>query len=66
MNFEWSKANVYRVAPLQPLRLHDTIVGEVKEGGGMTFVTIKEAGHMVPYDAPKVSYLMIKQWFKAF
>ena len=28
--------------------------GEVKSGGGMTFLEVENAGHMVPGDQPKV------------
>ena len=29
-------------------------VGSVKAGGGMTFIEVDSAGHMVPLDQPKV------------
>ena len=30
------------------------LAGEVKTGGGMTFLQVEDAGHMVPANQPKV------------
>lgn len=37
-------------------------VGEVRQGQGLTFLRLYNAGHMVPYDQPQFSLKMIDQW----
>jgi len=39
-----------------------TVGGDSSTAGNITFVTIQEAGHMVPYDRPKESLEMITRW----
>ena len=34
--------------------VNSRVAGEVKSGGGMTFVAVEAAGHMVPMDQPEV------------
>ena len=38
-------------------------LGYIRSGGGLTRVKVLNAGHMVPYDQPKISYL-IKDFVK--
>lgn len=35
----------------------DVVAGQARSGGGLTFVAVEKAGHMVPMDQPQaVSY----------
>ena len=34
------------------------LVGSVKSGGGLTFIEVEEAGHMVPMNQP----LVVSEW----
>jgi len=34
--------------------VNSKVAGQVKSGGGMTFVAVEAAGHMVPMDQPQV------------
>ena len=34
--------------------VNSRVAGQVKSGGGMTFVAVEAAGHMVPMDQPQV------------
>ena len=34
--------------------MNSQVAGQVKSGGGMTFVAVEAAGHMVPMDQPEV------------
>ncbi|KZS95435.1 serine carboxypeptidase [Sistotremastrum niveocremeum HHB9708] len=36
--------------------------GKVKSSGGLTFLTIEGAGHMVPYDKPAEALEMVTRW----
>jgi len=41
------------------------IAGEVRTAGnGLTYATIRGAGHFVPLNKPKESLWMLKQWLK--
>lgn len=39
-------------------------VGSIKSAKGLTFLTVNEAGHMVPYDQPEVSLAMLQAWLR--
>lgn len=43
----------YAKAPTTEWKIDSIIAGQVKSGGGLTFVAVEGAGHMVPMDQPK-------------
>jgi carboxypeptidase C (cathepsin A) len=61
---EWSGAAEYRAASWRDWNVQDgdSKAGETKTFGPFTFVTIRGAGHMVPYDKPVESLTMISRW----
>jgi cathepsin A (carboxypeptidase C) len=36
--------------------------GRTQSGGGLTWATVYEAGHMVPYDQPDAALAMLNRW----
>lgn len=56
---DWPKKNEYMVAKTHVI----PSVGYIKSGGGLTWVKVLNAGHMIPLDQPKVDGV-VKQWMK--
>ncbi|MSP53046.1 MAG: hypothetical protein EXR81_02185 [Gammaproteobacteria bacterium] len=56
----WSQKTRYEVAA--KIQWHDAqtqeVLGYIKQGGGLQYVEVLNAGHMVPLDQPKISYLI--------
>lgn len=40
------------------------VAGTIRSADGLTFVTIREAGHMVPFDKPVESLAMLQAWLR--
>ncbi|KAJ6591158.1 peptidase S10 serine carboxypeptidase [Mycena vulgaris] len=62
---EWSGAEEYAALPWAEWRVGtEGKAGEVKqaEGGLLSFVTIRGAGHMVPHDKPVEALAMLSAW----
>ncbi|KAJ3411561.1 hypothetical protein HDV05_002030 [Chytridiales sp. JEL 0842] len=62
---EWSGAEGFRNAKLLPWSLSEedgNASGEFRTFGNLTWLRIYEAGHMVPYDQPIVSLIMLTLW----
>lgn len=38
------------------------VAGYVRRGGGLTTVTLRNAGHMAPHDAPEAALAMVGEW----
>lgn len=50
---DWKNKAEFDKATLQPWKTADgTVVGQAKSGGGLSFVQVEGAGHMVPMDQP--------------
>ena len=43
----------YKKAPFKKWRVDGELAGSFKSGGGLTFLEVERAGHMVPADQPK-------------
>ncbi|KAG8915829.1 hypothetical protein FRC01_003494 [Tulasnella sp. 417] len=61
----------FMVAPMLPWAItkNSTMAGEVKAAGGktnsagnFTYVSVFEAGHMMPHDQPEAALYMLKKW----
>lgn len=67
-NLDWSNAMPYYAhkgfekQPLHPWRVKGKAVGETKTAGGLTYLRVFDAGHMVPHDQPSVALEMLHQW----
>ena len=47
----------YAKASTKDWKVGDVVAGQARSGGGLTFVAVEGAGHMVPMDQPQaVSY----------
>lgn len=47
----------YAKASTKDWKIGDVVAGQARSGGGLTFVAVEGAGHMVPMDQPQaVSY----------
>ena len=47
LSLEWSSHEAYRNAPLREWMVDGEAAGKTRSGGGLTFATVYEAGHMV-------------------
>jgi cathepsin A (carboxypeptidase C) len=61
-DLDWILAPSYREEVLKPWKSSLGPAGEVKSFGGLTFLRIFEAGHMVPYDQPENALAMVNTW----
>lgn len=59
---DWSGGDAYRRVEMGQWSIGGDDVGMYKASGGLTFATIRGAGHMVPYDKPKEALEMFKRW----
>ena len=44
--------SAYAKAMTMDWKIGDTVAGQVRAGGGLTFAAVEGAGHMVPMDQP--------------
>lgn len=49
---EWGGRDAFAAAPLSPLTIADMEIGQMKSSGGLTWIQVESAGHMVPIDQP--------------
>ncbi|KZT39125.1 serine carboxypeptidase [Sistotremastrum suecicum HHB10207 ss-3] len=66
---EWKDSHAFVQQELRPWHIsknHDKTppAGLVKTAGGLTFLTIEGAGHMVPYDKPVEALELVNRWLK--
>ncbi|CDR37771.1 CYFA0S01e16820g1_1 [Cyberlindnera fabianii] len=59
---EWILADSYRAENLKPWKNGKGEAGQVKSFGGLTFLRVYDAGHMVPYDQPENALDMVNTW----
>ncbi|KAF8650965.1 hypothetical protein AX16_005001 [Volvariella volvacea WC 439] len=60
---DWRKWGVVG-AGARGVRGGGVAAGEVKQTEVLTFVTVRGAGHMVPFDKPAESFAMLSRWLK--
>ncbi|KAL4246590.1 Carboxypeptidase [Abortiporus biennis] len=59
---EWTGKDAFNEIPLKEWKVKGEVAGLTRSSGGLSFVTIYGAGHMVPYDQPQISLEMLKRW----
>ncbi|KAI0772248.1 serine carboxypeptidase [Irpex lacteus] len=61
-SLDWTGKGTFRAAGSREWKVDGEVAGLVRSGGGLTFVTLDGAGHLVPYDKPKESLQLIQRW----
>jgi len=61
-SLEWSRSLDFLQTPKQNWLVNKTVVGTVKQLNPLTFVLVKNAGHMVPTDQPINALNMVNRW----
>jgi carboxypeptidase C (cathepsin A) len=66
---QWHGREAFNAARPEPFIIQgagdgedDVVGGDVREHGGLSFVKISEAGHMVPMDQPRNALTMIQRF----
>ncbi|THG99560.1 hypothetical protein EW026_g2810 [Hermanssonia centrifuga] len=59
---EWTGKDSYNTEEWRDWFVDGEKAGETKSAGVLTFVTIRGAGHMVPFDKPAESFAMVSRW----
>ncbi|KAH9916734.1 serine carboxypeptidase [Epithele typhae] len=62
LGVEWAQQEAYRRAPVRDWRVGDVVAGKVRSGGGMTFATVLDAGHLTPHDQPVRVLEVVRKW----
>ncbi|KAI5954928.1 hypothetical protein KGF54_001489 [Candida jiufengensis] len=61
---EWSGSKEFNKASIRKWKVNDKYVGDVKNFNHFTFLRVFDAGHMVPYDQPENSLVMLNNWLQ--
>ncbi|CAN8259853.1 unnamed protein product [Cochlearia groenlandica] len=59
---EWSGKENFKATKLVPFMVDGKEAGSLKSYGQLSFLKVKDAGHMVPMDQPKAAFKMLKSW----
>ncbi|CAO3637102.1 unnamed protein product [Cunninghamella blakesleeana] len=62
---KYKNASKFRKDHLKPWKVNGKEVGQIQQGGGLTFVRVYEAGHMVPANQPEVAFNMFSLQLKS-
>lgn len=61
-SLDWSKNSAFLQSQKINWKVNNTVVGTVKQMNPLTFVYVKNAGHMVPTDQPVNTLDMMRRW----
>ncbi|EIW56060.1 serine carboxypeptidase [Trametes versicolor FP-101664 SS1] len=61
-SLEWTGNGAFRAQPLREWFVDGVAAGLTRSGGGLTFATIADAGHLAPYDQPVRSLALANRW----
>ncbi|PWN88566.1 alpha/beta-hydrolase [Acaromyces ingoldii] len=61
-DLDWTHGDEFHAKKAYRWLVDGKEVGEAKAGGRLQWATVEGAGHMVPYDQPKVAYELLKRW----
>ena len=62
---DWSKSEQYKKAERIPWKVEESdleVAGYVRQAGSFYQVAVRRAGHMVPYDQPRIAMDMINKF----
>ncbi|RDX51142.1 serine carboxypeptidase [Lentinus brumalis] len=59
---EWTGQEAYQSLPLREWFVDGEVAGKTRSFGPLTFATIRDAGHMAPYDQPVRSLELANRW----
>ena len=59
-SFQWPGADTFYKSETTPVMDNKTVLGYKQSGGGLTWVTVLNAGHMIPLDQPRVAIVVKK------
>ncbi|KAG8700553.1 hypothetical protein FRC09_005890 [Ceratobasidium sp. 395] len=63
-DLEWTGRDAYTAEKDREWTVDGKTAGITRSAYGLTFATVKEAGHMVPYDKPKEALAMLTRWLE--
>lgn len=61
---EWPGARAFRAAPVEEFKVNNRWAGSERYSGGLSFVKVYGAGHMVPMDSPAAALHLVKQFLR--
>ncbi|AES67521.2 serine carboxypeptidase-like [Medicago truncatula] len=61
---KWSGQTTFKESPTTSFLVDSEEAGILKSHGPLAFLKVKEAGHMVPMDQPKVALQMLQDWMQ--
>ncbi|GKA58471.1 serine carboxypeptidase-like protein [Tanacetum coccineum] len=59
---KWSGQSGFEASEISEFKVDGKLAGLLKSHGPLTFLEVRDAGHMVPMDQPKASLQMLKMW----
>ncbi|RPD57086.1 serine carboxypeptidase [Lentinus tigrinus ALCF2SS1-6] len=62
LNLEWTGQKEYQSRSLREWYIDGDVAGKTRSFGPLTFATIRDAGHMAPYDQPVRSLELANRW----
>ncbi|PCH38417.1 serine carboxypeptidase [Wolfiporia cocos MD-104 SS10] len=62
LGLEWTGQDGFVAEPLREWEVDGEVAGLTRSAGPLTFATLYGAGHMVPYDTPNQSLVMVQRW----
>ncbi|KAF8551275.1 alpha/beta-hydrolase [Imleria badia] len=62
LKMPWTGQEAFVSQPLREWQVDGQVVGRTRSANGLTFATVNEAGHMVPYDKPKEALALVQKW----
>ncbi|PPQ84830.1 hypothetical protein CVT25_015124 [Psilocybe cyanescens] len=62
LELEWHGHEEFSTQPLREWSVDGKKAGETRSAKGLTFATIKGAGHLAPFDKPKETLELVNRW----
>ncbi|KAI0720036.1 serine carboxypeptidase [Cerioporus squamosus] len=62
VELEWTQQEVFSNQSLREWFVDGEVAGKTRTAGPLTFATIRDAGHLVPYDQPVRSLQLVNRW----